>query len=396
MKILDRYVFREVCVSFFFCFAIFLITGLIAGFLPILQKGMESGLELTMILFQALASALPGTLVTVSPLSISVGILLGLGRMASDNEISAIKSSGISIVRLLPPVLALGFLGFFLSLLCTLFLIPKGISEGKRLMQEALTKRLDVGIEERAFFNSLKNMILYVDQVDSSNGLMNRIFIRESSQPNDITTIIAKKGKVATDPEGKAFIMDLRDGVILKEDSRGDSTGSLAFKSYTFKYPLNRMSLEKEQKSLEEMSISEILQRVSVITAPKPQDTEQLKIFKLRVDTFARILILQRFVYPFSCIALALISFPIGLVSFGKGKLNNVSLGLIAIFVYYALTLAAERAARSYLVSPEIAVPFPPLLFVAASVYLIDQVRRERAPAFSSIFEKLLIKFGRR
>jgi lipopolysaccharide export LptBFGC system permease protein LptF len=156
------------------------------------------------------------------------------------------------------------------------------------------------------------------------------------------------------------------------------------------------MSLEKEQKSLEEMSISEILQRVSVITAPKPQDTEQLKIFKLRVDTFARILILQRFVYPFSCIALALISFPIGLVSFGKGKLNNVSLGLIAIFVYYALTLAAERAARSYLVSPEIAVPFPPLLFVAASVYLIDQVRRERAPAFSSIFEKLLIKFGRR
>ena len=349
-----------------------------------------------MILFQALASALPGTLVTVSPLSISVGILLGLGRMASDNEISAIKSSGISIVRLLPPVLALGFLGFFLSLLCTLFLIPKGISEGKRLMQEALTKRLDVGIEERAFFNSLKNMILYVDQVDSSNGLMNRIFIRESSQPNDITTIIAKKGKVATDPEGKAFIMDLRDGVILKEDSRGDSTGSLAFKSYTFKYPLNRMSLEKEQKSLEEMSISEIHQRVSVITAPKPQDTEQLKIFKLRVDTFARILILQRFVYPFSCIALALISFPIGLVSFGKGRLNNVSLGLIAIFAYYALTLAAERAARSYLVSPEIAVPFPPLLFVAASVYLIDQVRRERAPAFSSIFEKLLIKFGRR
>ena len=65
-------------------------------------------------------NALPGTLVTVAPLSISVGILLGLGRMASDNEIAAIKSSGVSIVRLLPPVLALGFLGFCLSMLCTL------------------------------------------------------------------------------------------------------------------------------------------------------------------------------------------------------------------------------------------------------------------------------------
>ncbi len=181
-----------------------------------MQKGMESGLELTIVLFQALVNALPGTLVTVAPLSISVGILLGLGRMSSDNEISAIKSSGISIVRLLPPVLALGCVGFGLSLLCTLVLIPKGISEGKRLMQEALTKRIDVGIEERVFFDSLKNMILYVEQIDASTGLMSRIFIRESSQPNDVTTILAKRGKVATDPESKAFIMDLRDGVILK------------------------------------------------------------------------------------------------------------------------------------------------------------------------------------
>ncbi|MHB8203393.1 MAG: LptF/LptG family permease [Desulfomonilaceae bacterium] len=395
MKIIDRYVFHEVSVSFLFCFAIFLITGLIAGFLPILQKGMESGLELTIVLFQALINALPGTLVTVAPLSISVGILLGLGRMSSDNEISAIKSSGISIVRLLPPVLALGCVGFCLSLLCTLVLIPKGISEGKRLMQEALTKRIDVGIEERVFFDSLKNMILYVEQIDASTGLMSRIFIRESSQPNDVTTILAKRGKVATDPEGKAFIMDLRDGVILKEDSRGDSSGSLAFKSYTFKYPLDRMSLDKEQKSLEEMSIPEIHEKVKTIKTPTTHDTPETKIFQHRVEIFARILILQRFMYPFSCIALALISFPIGLVNLGKGKLNNVSLGIVAIFAYYALTLAAERAARSYLISPEIAIPFPPLLFVILSAYLTDRVRSERTPAFVSIFQTARIKFRR-
>jgi len=395
LKILDRYVFREVSVSFLFCFAIFLVTGLIAGFLPILQKGMESGLELTIILFQALVNALPGTLVTVAPLSISVGILLGLGRMASDNEIAAVKSSGVSIVRLLPPVLALGFLGFCLSMLCTLVLIPKGISEGKRLMQEALTKRIDVGIEERVFFDSLKNMILYVEQIDPSTGLMKGIFIRESAQPNDVTTILAKKGKVATDPEGKAFIMDLRDGVILKEDTRGDSTGSLAFKSYVFKYPLDRMNREKEQKSLEEMSISEIHERIKTITTPSSHDTAQNRAFHQRADIFSRILILQRFVYPFSCIVLGLISFPIGLVNFGKGRLNNVSLGLVAIFAYYALTLAAERAARSYLIYPEIAILFPPLLFVLLSIYLIDRVRSERMPAIASFIQNALIKFRR-
>lgn len=395
MRILDRYVFREVSISFLFCFAIFLVTGMVAGFLPILQKGMESGLELTFILFQALVNAFPGTLVTVAPLSISVGVLLGLGRMASDNEIAAIKSSGISVIRLLPPVVTLGFMGFILSLICTLILIPKGISEGKRLMREALTKRIDVGIEERVFFDALKDMILYVDQIDSSNGLMKGIFIRESTKPNDVTTILATKGKMANDPEGKSFIMDLRDGVILKEDARGDSTGNLAFRSYVFKYPLTRMSLEKEQKSLEEMSISEIRNKIKTIMAPIENATPENRAFQKRADIFSRILILQRFVYPFSCIALALISFPIGLVSFGKGKLNNVSLGLVAIFTYYALTLAAERAARSYLICPELAIPFPPMLFVFLSIYLMNKVRRESLPTVVVMAQKVLSSLRR-
>ena len=395
MRILDRYVFREVSVSFLFCFAIFLVTGMVAGFLPILQKGMESGLELTFILFQALVNAFPSTLVTVAPLSISVGVLLGLGRMASDNEISAIKSSGISVIRLLPPVVTLGFLGFILSLICTLILIPKGISEGKRLMREALTKRIDVGIEERVFFDALKDMILYVDQIDSSSGLMKGIFIRESTKPNDVTTILATKGKMTNDPEGKSFIMDLRDGVILKEDATGDSTGNLAFKSYVFKYPLTRMSLEKVQQSLEEMSISEIRKKIETIMAPIENATPANRAFQKRADIFARILILQRFVYPFSCIALAFISFPIGLVSFGKGKLNNVSLGLVAIFAYYALTLAAERAARSYLICPELAIPFPPMLFVFLSIYLMNKVRRESLPTVVVMAQKVLSNLRR-
>lgn len=191
--ILDRYVFREITVSFLFCFAVFLVTGLIAGFLPLLQKGMEHGLALTLILFQVLISALPGTLVTVLPLSIMIGVLLGLGRMAADKEIAAIKASGIPVLRLLPPVLVLGLVGYGLSMACTLVLIPKGVAEGRRLVHEALTKRADAGIEERTFFVRLKNLIVYVEKKDAVTGVMSRVFIRESSQPDEVMTIIAER-----------------------------------------------------------------------------------------------------------------------------------------------------------------------------------------------------------
>ncbi len=393
--ILDRYVFREVTVSFLFSFAVFLVTGIIAGFLPLLQKGMEAGLAFTLILFQVLINALPGTLVTVLPLSIMIGVLLGLGRMAADNEIAAIKASGIPVLRLFPAVLMLGAMGYALSLLCTLVLIPKGVSEGRRLVHEALSKRADAGIEERTFFDRLKNLIVYVEKKDPATGIMSRVFIRESSQPDEVMTIIAQKGKVAPDPEGKAFALDLRNGTILKEDRNGDSTGTMAFESYLFRFPLDQTNLESAEKSLEEMSVSEIRRHVESVTRNKPDDIPAAPAYYEKVRRFARILITQRFTYPLACLALCVAAFPLGVLSMGKSRLNNVSLGLVAVFAYYALTLAVERAARSGLAAPEIVLPLPAVLFLAVSAYLIHCVQKERIPGFVRILQRLILKLRR-
>ncbi|MBI5249476.1 MAG: LptF/LptG family permease [Desulfomonile tiedjei] len=390
--ILGRYVFLEITVSFLFSFAVFLITGLIAGFLPLLQKGMEAGMELTLILFQVLVNALPGTLVTVLPLSLTIGILLGLGRLTADNEVAAIKSAGISIVHLLPPVVLLGFLCLLLSFACTLTLIPKGITEAKRLMQEAATKRVDAGIEERTFFDSLKNLILYVEEKDPSTGILSRIFIRESSDPDDVKTIIARKGKIAPDPEGKALVLDLRNGTILKENLNGDSTGTLAFESYVFHYALDRAGTQASNRTFEEMPISGIREQVGIASEKRltAADSAQADYYR-RVVLMGQILITQRFTHPLACMALALIAFPIGLLNLGKSRLNNVSLGLFAIFIYYALTLATERMARSGVAPPELAMPLPALLFAMTSLYLMRCVRLERVPDLYRVFRKLLL-----
>ncbi len=389
-SIINRYIFREILVSFVFCFSVFLFSGIIAGFLPLLQKGMEAGLELTLILFQVLISALPGTLVTVLPLSITIGILLGLGRMASDNEIAAIKSSGISIWRLLPPVLLLGFIGFLLSLLSTLVLIPKGISEGRKLLNEAATKRADAGIDERTFFDSLKNLVVYVEKKDPATGLLHRVFIKESSQPEEIQTIIAQYGQVKTDPEGKALILNLRNGTIVREDKNGDATGSLAFETYQFRYSLNRTKLENSNTTFEELSIAEIRERIRELITEDNKDLPGIEIYRHRVGIISEILIAQRFIHPLACIALAFAAFPLGTLYLGKSRLNNVSIGMIAVFLYYGFTLATERMARSDLAPPQIVLPLPPLIFIMVSGYFTRCVDLERVPGFISQFSKYI------
>ncbi|MBI4963752.1 MAG: LptF/LptG family permease [Desulfomonile tiedjei] len=393
-RIINRYVFREITVSFLFCLAIFLMAGLIAGFLPVLQKVIGRDMGLTVIMFQVLINVLPGTLVTVLPLSMTIGILLGLGRLAADNEIAAIKSSGISVIRLLPPVLTLGTIGLALSLFCTLVLIPKGISEGRRLMHEALTKRVDAGIEERTFFDKLKNLILFVEEIDPATGIMSRVFIQESSQPNEVTTILAHEGKAAPDPEGKAFVLHLRNGTMLTEDRHGDSTGSLAFETYTFRYPLDQADTGT-QMSLEEMSVREIVKHVERVTQVKPTDTPEVLAFYQRVRTFARMLIVQRFTYPLACLALAVVAFPLGVLNMGRSRLNNVSVGLVVVFAYYAFTLATERLARSGLAAPELVIPLPPLVFIFAGAYFMHCVAQERVPGIIRLAQRLILRIRR-
>lgn len=390
--ILGRYVFREITVSFVFSFTVFLITGLIAVFLPLLQKGMEAGIPLR-LLFLLLINALPGTLVTVLPLSLTVGILLGLGRMTADNEVAAIKSAGISIFRLFPPVALLGGVGLGLGLACTLALIPKGITGSKELLQEAGTKRLDAGIEERTFFDALKNLVLYVEEKDPTTGILSRIFIRESSDPDDVKTIIAQKGKIVPDPEGKALILDLRNGSILREDKNGDSKPSGAFEGFVFRYTLDRAATQGAQQSFEEKPISKIREEVQIAAKKRVTEEPATADYYRRVALMGRILITQRFTHPLACLALAVIAFPLGLLNLGKSRLNNVSLGLVAIFVYYAFTLATERMARSGVAPPELVMPLPAACFLVGSAYLMRRLRLERMPDILGAFRKLGSRF---
>ncbi len=392
LSIIDRYVFREVAASVLACFAIFCLSGLIAGFLPIFQKGMETNLQLTLILFQVLINALPGTLVTVLPLSLTVGILLALGRLSADNEIAAIKSSGISPARLLPPVLTLGILAFLISLWCTLVLIPQGIAKGRQLMHQALTTRADAGLEEKTFFDNFKDLIIYVDHIDRSTGVMTNLFIRQQlhtgkddAKPHEsedsVQIILARHGRVLPDPEGRALVLGLREGTILRENEVGDFVRGLSFETSTFKYPLGDLADQYSQRSFEEMGIREIMVRVreaevKLTTAEK----QAARDYYRRASTLGRVFITQRFAHPLACIALCLMAFPLGVLGLGRNRLNNVTLGIAVIFIYYAMALSVERMARSGLALPELVLLAPPVVFSAMGLYFLRCVRLERAP----------------
>src|SRR6478672_2652619 len=117
MRILDRYIFREILFPT-------LIALVALTFVAFLAFSREIGWLLELIIRQSAtmrdvwaitAAYIPNVLTFTIPMAVLVGILTGFGRMSSDSEAIAFRANGISMVRLLVPVLALGLLTFALN-----------------------------------------------------------------------------------------------------------------------------------------------------------------------------------------------------------------------------------------------------------------------------------------
>src|SRR5262245_57781188 len=102
-KILHRYIFREVVTPFLLGLGIFTFVLLIARLLKLIEMVVNRGLPATQIL-ELLGYLLPAFLEVTVPMAMLLAILIAFGRLSADSEMVAMRSSGLSIYQLAPPV----------------------------------------------------------------------------------------------------------------------------------------------------------------------------------------------------------------------------------------------------------------------------------------------------
>src|SRR5262245_50773966 len=164
MRILDRYIFKEILFPF-------LIALVALTFVAFLAFSREIGWLLELIIRQSAtlrdvwaitAAYIPNVLTFTIPMAVLVGILTGFGRMSSDSEAIAFRATGISMVRLLVPVLALGLLTFAANLAMSAWIAPQMASQLRDLRYEFIAKQISLEVKPRVFNESLTNFVLYV------------------------------------------------------------------------------------------------------------------------------------------------------------------------------------------------------------------------------------------
>ena len=182
LRLLGRYIFREI-------FASAMLGTLLATFVIFLQsvdklfdvlvRGASAKTVLTLF-----ALAVPPLLPLTIPFGMLVGILIGLGRMASDGEIIAMRAAGVSSRKVIAPVLLFATMATGLAAFASLRLTPLSYRESNRIINELIATRLSAEIQPRVFTEDFPNTILYVGDVRTGDPVLWRnVFMADVTSP---------------------------------------------------------------------------------------------------------------------------------------------------------------------------------------------------------------------
>src|SRR5260221_10701278 len=133
MRILSRYVFREIVSSA-------MLGTVLATFVVFLQQ-VDKLFELLVrssaqraTVIRLFALAMPPVLPLTVPFGVLVGILIGLGRMSADGEITAMRAAGVSSRAVIPPVLTFALVATILTATASLWLTPRAIRQSVKIL----------------------------------------------------------------------------------------------------------------------------------------------------------------------------------------------------------------------------------------------------------------------
>ena len=191
MRILTRAIFREVASAAFlgtvlFAFVLFLQKLGSGKYFEVLLRGSATP-KMAAYLF---ALVLPPVLSFAIPIGTLVGVLIGLGRMSGDGEITAMRAGGVPARRAAVPVLAFATLMMAIAAAATLHFTPLSIRETYRVLNSLIAKQLSAEIQPRVFEEQFtrSNTVLYVGDVVALPGTVAKwrnVFIADLTPPSE-------------------------------------------------------------------------------------------------------------------------------------------------------------------------------------------------------------------
>ncbi|WDP93187.1 MAG: LPS export ABC transporter permease LptF [Desulfobacter sp.] len=367
IKRTHTYIFMELVppfvISLFFLTFVFLMTRIPEITNMVVNYDTNVADILMMIGF-----TLPRFMEFTIPMSAMISVLLTFMRMSGENEITALKGAGVSLYKLLPPVLVFAVLATLLTMWVTVFGVSWGKLSLKKKSIELARSSIDAALQERQFNSQLNDIMIYVSHVDMKTRELTDVFIEDRRTRGVISISVAPRGKLIRMSNEEVYTIRLYDGGINQVNADDNSVTHINFGHYDINIDLASMQKggnKKLVKDLDEMSLGELVHRIRAGFKTEALDSEARMVFH------------EKFSIPFACLSLGLLAFPLGVQSMSLRRSSGFGLGIFFFLLYYFLLAAGWSAGETGHYPPVIGMWLPNVVMGAAGIYLLVRNAKE-------------------
>ena len=380
MKLLDRYVSRQVLVSSIFAVGVLSVV-LVLGrvFKDLLEMLVNHNVPLEFIL-TFIAYILPFSLTFTIPWGFLTAVLLVFGKMSAENELIALRSSGISIPRICASVFAISLAFAGICLWINVEVAPRAQVKMKESLYNIATNNPLAMFSSDKVISEFPGRKIYVEHNDGPE-LRNILVYEMNDDSFPIRVVFARRGVLKTDPEHSQLLLNLFDAQY-EERSSDDpmnlmkiSLGNTA-KETTFPISLQELyEKARKKKGLSGMTVNELQQRLkeqraeAVSKTDRKQQASELSAAKTEVS--------KRFSFSLASFAFALIGVPLAITAHRKETSAGFLISLIVAFVYFIFILVADAMKENPKAHPELLIWLPNVLFIGLGLWLFYKLSRK-------------------
>jgi LPS export ABC transporter permease LptF/LPS export ABC transporter permease LptG len=378
MRLLDRYIAREVIRHAFLGLIIFTFVLFIPQLVKLMQIFVRHSGSMSQVVTLFL-SVVPSVLVFTIPMAVLVGVLLGLGRMSMDSEIIAITAVGVSRKRILVPVGVLAVVGAALTLLMTAWLAPLSLRAGRDIESSLITSQISFALQPRVFDERFPHIVLYVNDVAVSGTHWSGVFLAQVGADSNSDITLAESAIVIAEPNLGKLELHLNDGTT-HEFSRAtpDHYSITSFGRSDWPMELSTMLPPKERTiSYPERPLPELWRD----HGPNWRD--------------ARVELNQRLAFPVACLVFAFIAVPLGAQPRRGGRAAGSLLAIVVIAAYYLILVTGAGFARQGVVPVPVGIWAANVIIALVAVALFPRMDRYRNETHPPAFLARLSAFWR-
>jgi lipopolysaccharide export system permease protein len=389
MKTLHTYLTRQVLASLLLGMAVFTFVLLIGDGLKEILPLLIGGQVQPGVVLEAIGLLIPFFWVYALPMGLLTATLLVFGRFSADQELTAARASGISLLSLVTPVLLLSLFCCVLSAWINLDLGPRSRVAFKELTVRARADLTWSQLPERQFIRDFPGYIIYVDKNHRGDLQDVMVFVLQN-ETNVTTTIHAPQGRLKVDPQNKQLTFDLLNAQTVKVNPNGSVTINFfkGWSSYTYQLPstdkpvyhpaISDMTFWQLQSELDDLNrklslppeLDEVGPEGRPLTSHEAAKQWENLTEPIRVEMHRQV------AFSFACFSFTLIGIPLGIRVHRRETNVGVAVALILVLIYYTFIMVGESLSARPEFVPHLIFWLPNFIFQVVGAVLLWRANR--------------------